>query len=524
MSSQANVKFIYGQNQLGQVAQGLDFVRGLQLYGVAPGSFAVTATQAVFSISDAESKGIVNDYADETKPQATYLITTKGNTGDTINFSVTEVNPNGLTTSVNLGTYTTGSGATTIAAQGAAIAAVINAGTYIHGYTASFLTATLTITGRAGLGVSLNTGSPVNVTITGAYVGTLTQPASATVGVASNKAIWHYLISEFFRANPTGKLWINFNSTVSSTYADIVTLQQNAQGECRMIGVYDPTSVNASTVDSNVTLLNNIMLTLPQSMQCNIVYAPNIKGVSDLSTLINGQTHTFANPFTSICIGQDGKAVGAQLFVTSGASIPCLGYLLGTSSSAAVSQNIGEVGAFNASNGIELDTPAFTNGQLYASLAASLVDQIDSYRYIFLCKYPSFSGTYFNNDYTYTTQTSDYSTISRNLTIQKSIRGVYNGVLPLLKSRIDLNADGTISQVTAQIFDTAASQPLVQMVKDGDLSSGMIAQGALVSGVVNINPTQNVLSTNKVAIGLKLLPQGVADYIEVGISFTAKLK
>ena len=507
--SQAAITFNLNPNGLGQPPLGTDYIRGLQLYGTAPGSFGTTATQAVYSLSDAETKGITNNYSDETAATGTYEITTKGATGDTINITITEPNPNSTSTDVDLGTYTIVSGDSTIALLGASLAAFINAGTYIHGYSATFNTATLTITARQGMGIALNSGSPITVTATGTHAGTTTQFSG---GAYSKKAIWHYHISEYFRAYPNGKLWINFTSSPSSNFTELTTLVNASEGECKAIGVYSFTARTVAQVASDLTAMQAIAVTAAAAYKwCNFIYAPNIAAVTDLSTLKNGQTYT--NYYTNVCVGQDGDGAGAQLYVNSGVSISCIGNLLGTSSKAAVSQNIGEVGAFNLTDGTELAVPAFSNGSLASSLATSLLDQLDGYRYIFLTTYTGYSGTFYNNDYSFCVQTSDYNTLSRNLTIGKAQRGVYSGTLPLLKSRLYLNADGTLTNTTSEQFRSAGYPALNQMVVDGDLS----AQDIIV------DPTQDVLSTNTVAETIKLLPVGIANYIEVNIGYVPKL-
>lgn len=500
-----------GQGGLGQAALNTDSYSGLQLYGTAPGSFATTACQPVYSLEDAVNKGISNDYSDETPATGSYLITTKGNTGDTVLLSVVEPNPNGVSTTVGLGTYTVGSSESTIALQGAAWAVIINAGTYSHGYSASFTTATLTVTARKGLGIALNSGTPIVTTFNAGtgFAGTITQFSG---GVYSKKAVWYYTISEFFRANASTKLWVQFTATVGSTYSELLTLQSTAKGECKRIGVLNLTARTAANVTADGSLLQAIATTLRGLFTpAEFIYAPNIKAISNVSTLQNQQGQT--NKDVAVVIMQDGNATGAQLYVNSGVSIPALGCVLGTSSAAAVSQDIGEIGAFNITNGVELAVPAFTTGELASSLSASVLDQLDAYRYIFATNLSNYSGTYINNDWTCIAQTSDYNRLCRNLVINKASVGIYTGVLPLLKSRLILNADGTLNEVTIQQFLTAAGTPVGQMQKDGDVSAYE----------VTVDPTQDVLSTNKIIVAVKIVPVGIADFIQINLGFAVKI-
>ena len=149
-----DIIFVKGQGGLGRPLAGEDFISGFLFYTAnLPSGFSSTnRIKQLFSISDAEAAGIKADYSDGTSAQASYLITTLGATGDTINLKVTEAN----NVIINLGTYTKVTGDSSIALLGANIAALINAGTVSHGYTASFTTATLTIVAPKRNGIFLN--------------------------------------------------------------------------------------------------------------------------------------------------------------------------------------------------------------------------------------------------------------------------------------------------------------------------------------------------------------------------------
>ena len=100
-----------------------------------------------------------------------------------------------------------------------------------------------------------------------------------------------------------------------------------------------------------------------------------------------------------------------------------------------------------------------------------------------------------------------------NRTIDKAIRGVYTSLLPEIAAPIQLNSDGTISDITIAHLESVAAPNLDQMVRDGDLSNYS----------VTINPAQDVLATSTVIIAVALLPKGVSRYIQVNIGFTTSL-
>lgn len=508
-----DITFLKGQGGLGRPLAGEDFISGLLYYtATLPSGYSSSdRVKKIFSVSDAVTLGINDTYSDATAAVAKWVISAYGATGDTVNISVVE--PNGT---VNLGTYTTVAGDSSIALLGASIAAFINASTVTHGYSASFSTATLLLTMPKKLGIYPNTGSPLVITIVGTVAGTITQPTgsgSTVLGVASKIAVFYYHISEFFRLQPKGVLYVGFYG-VPSTYNfnEITTIQNYSNGTIRQIGVFLNSECHAFT-SGDLTAINTQIVTYcdENHKPLSAIYGADVSGTADLSSLTNLNTLT-ANKVSAV-LGQDGAAQGKFLYTTVGKSITCLGATLGAVSFGQVSNCIEWVGKFNASNGVELDTPAFANGDLVSAKAESYLTAIDSNRYIFLKKYVGNAGTYFNDSHTAIIITSDYAYIENNRTIDKAIRGIYSSVLPALGSPLVLNSDGTLTDTTIAYFSSLAELNLIQMVRDIDLSSFQ----------VTIDSTQDVLSTGKLIIAVELLPIGVARSIQVNIGFVTAL-
>lgn len=540
--SRAGVFFTLGAGTGGGLAQSADATSGLHFYSslTFPGTFAATPIQPVFSLQDAVTKGIVNTHLGETAARAIYTISGTVTIGDTYAMTVTEVNPNGVTTVVSLGTATVATAATPTGGA-TDMAAQINAGTYLHGYTATSSSGAVTIIARPGIGIGLNPAvatNPLAVVVTGTSTGAITQQfgtgsGGATAGIASMCDIWYYEVSEFFRTsailgNTGAVLWIRFAASASSTYADVTTLQNGSKGACMRLGILNPTAKSVGQVVSDIDLLE----AQAQSLFTNYVpaalfFAPNIKAISNVSTLLNLQSATGqangGDKDVTCVISQDGAAVGAQLYVNSGVSVPNIGAVLGLSAAAAVSQNIGEVGVFNISNGVENNVPAFTTGELFSSLAPSLLNQLDSFRYLFCTTYPQYGGTYVNNDWTSVNQTSNYNRLGRILTINKFERQSYLALLPLLKRRIYLKSDGTMDQTTIEIYTGAVEPVIEQLVNVGDLSPGNLTGTGVTSGVIIINPAQNVQAQGFIAITYNLLAVNIADNINVTLQYTQSL-
>lgn len=503
-----DIKFRLGQGGLGRALAGNDYISGLVFYAVTlPSGFSTTnRIKQIFSVDDAEAAGILANYNDETKATGSYLLTAIGANGDTATIKVTE--PFG--TVVTLGTYTKSASETTVNAIAAAIAVIVNAGTRTHGYSATASTATVTITARAGLGIALNTGTPLAVTIVGTIAGTITQ---FTGGVASEQAVWHYHISEYFRLQPKGNLYVGLFAVPGGTYAftEVATIQNFSTGKIRQVGVYKTSSAfSAADLDTLHTVCNGQVAVHKEIIA---LYAGDISAVSDISTLADLSLKI--DNLTSMIISQDGGALGARLYAATGKTISNLGAMLGAVALAKVNESIAWVDKFNISDGTENDTIAFGNGVLLSSSSVSdnLLSDLQDKCYTFLRKFVGVDGSYFNENRTAIAINSDYAYIQDNRTIQKATRGVYTSLIPALNSPVAFNADGTIADTTIAYFEGLAETNLIQMQRDGELSAMSVV----------VNPDQDVLSTGIVYVTISLVPYGTARNIIVNIGFNVSI-
>lgn len=507
-----NISFVLGQGGLGRPLPGEDYISGLIFYtsGSLPIGFSSSSpVKQIFSVAGAEAAGITNDYSDAVAAQAIIHIGTAGNPGDFVMPDYTS----STGTLYNLGKYTVTSAESSATLQAAALAAVINSGTNTHGCTASASAANVTITLPVKEGIYPNTGMPVGLSTSGsAVVATLTQPSAATQGTASVLAVWHYHISEYFRLQPQGNLYVGvFAVPDGYTFTEINTLQSFANGKIRQVGIFKQSEAfNAGDLTAIDT---QCKLQATAHKELIALYAADMAGITDLSTLADLSQYS-ANTVSAV-IGQDGAAAGAQLFKATGKSVTTLGATLGAVSAAAVNESIAWVQKFNISNGTECDTPAFANGTLFNSTTVTdnLLTLLQNRRYIFLRRFTGVAGSYFNECSTATSPTSDYAYISDNRTIQKATRGVYAALIPALNSTVQLNADGTLSDVASAYFTALAEDPLHQMARDGEISAQQVV----------INASQNVLSTGLVVITISIVPTGTARNIQVNIGFNVSI-
>lgn len=515
-----SVDIVQTSGNSGKKSSSYDSWSGLIFYGTAPvvsGKWQqypgppIINAQQMLSVDDATSAGII-PYTDNTAPTATYLITTKGNTGDTLNIKCTIPKPNSTTLVVDLGTYTVGAGDTTIALQGAAIAAIINAGTPTHGFTASFTTATLTITAPKTVGVSLNSGTPYAVTVSATFAGTLTQ--NVVAGTVSYYSLWYYHISEYFRLFPEGTLWVGIISA-SSSFVETQTLQTASGSQLRQIGIFDNSSSrgSAANITGTITQLGAAVRLKQKTAPFYAIYSPNISGVADLSTLTDQNFNTSKEVQT--VISQDGAASGALLYVTSGMTVGHVGVKLATRAKARCSASDAQPDSilFNISDGVENDTVSFGNGQLLSVVSDNLVSQLDSFRYTFVRKFGStVVGSYWTGNKSCIDNRSQYANSNDMMTYNKISRILYSSLIPQLNSELIFNEDGTLRSYTIDYF-----QDLCEDSVTAEMITGFGAL-PLISGIkVVIDAAQKVKQTENFQIQASYIQNGIARKITVDL-------
>ena len=339
------------------------------------------------------------------------------------------------------------------------------------------------------------------------------------LGITKGHADWgtlHYQLQEFYRIQTQGNLFVQITDGITPgtiadydahDFAEIETLRRFAEGKIRQIGVFQ---VEAPFAAVQVTALDAQAKTArAEGQPLSIIYGSDISAVSDLTTLPD--LRALDAELCSVVIGQDGDGEGAAIATASSASCVALGALLGAVSLSAVNESIAWPEKFNLITGAELQVAAFGNGDLWKLKAPALLDAINDKGYIFLKKFTQFGfgGTYFQNNPTAVAITSDYAFINDNRVIDKASRFIVQRVLPKLNSPLQVNADGTLFEDTVAVFKGLTSQALEHMVKDQEISAFDVI----------IDPTQNVLSTSKLMVTVKIVPVGVARTIEFVVGY-----
>jgi hypothetical protein len=358
------------------------------------------------------------------------------------------------------------------------------------------------VTGVVFYSATLPSGFSVNDRIKTIYS---TKQAEALGITSTTFGLIHYQISEFFRVNADGKLYVSINAVPATTYdfSEVTKLVNFSDGEIKVVGVLANALVYATT---QVATLNTIATNLfNEHKPVSVLYAAEYSTFT-AATIPTAKSNA---PYVTVVLAEDGAGAGKALRTSSGKSVSALGASLGAVSRAKVNECLGWRRKFNMSNGIELEVPALCTGELVRDITTTQKNDLKDKGFLLLEKQTGYAGTFYVDSLTSDISTSDLSTLENVRTLNKSIMALRTALLPDLMSPLTLT-DGKLSALTIAHFEVLATQALEAMKADGELSYFEVL----------INPEQDVLGTSKLELTVKLIPQGVAREIQVNIGFT----
>ncbi len=131
--------------------------------------------------------------------------------------------------------------------------------------------------------------------------------------------------------------------------------------------------------------------------------------------------------------------------------------------------------------------------------------------YLTLRQYVNVGGFFYTDDPTATSNTDDYSSIARGRVIDKALTLTYITYIEEVNEEVEINDDGTID---------AGYIKALQSNIENVIGQAMTAKKEISAVKCTINPAQNVLSTNKIEIDLKITPVGYAKEILVRLGFS----
>lgn len=324
-----------------------------------------------------------------------------------------------------------------------------------------------------------------------------------------------YHINEFFKANDKGELWVGYFAEPVGAYdfLEVQTMQNFANGEIRLMGVYAPLEAFA---DTQVAALQTAIDGIPSNQPCSGFLASDMSAITAITgwgSVADLRLQTAKK--VSYVASQDGGAAGKALFDSLSVTISTIGRTLGDTSFAAVNQSIGEVGVFNISNGIELEIPALGNGDLVGDLSITVLGNLKDKGYSIIRKrLPDIAGTYHERTPTCISATDDFAWIDVVRVVDKASRLVIAANTPFINSRVLLKSDGTLSDDAVGFFED---------LSQSTLETNLTALGEISASEVTIDPLQDILSTSKLEITVKILPTAIAEFIEINIGLVTEL-
>lgn len=333
----------------------------------------------------------------------------------------------------------------------------------------------------------------------------------------------YYHVSEFFKMREKftglaqGVLWLTFKAAFAS--GDIPSIQNVASGKIRQIGVF----LTDAFVSSMVTYCQTGATTCEtNSTPLSVLLACDFSAI--LSTAAADLRALTAKNVT-VCIGEDGSGTGKTLRTSTTKSVTNLGAVLGCVASAGVHENIGWVEKFNLQHDSEYTSIklATSDSDVINTSPDTTISTLTTKGYNFLVNYTGISGAYNNDAPTSVAISSDYAYIENNRTIDKAVRGVRSALLPKVNSPLYVDSEtGHLSNGTISDFKAVAMTVLENMAAAGEIQTKV--DGSLSPNSVLIDPNQNVLTSSKISLTIKIVPVGVAREIAVTIGFTTKIQ
>ena len=162
-------------------------------------------------------------------------------------------------------------------------------------------------------------------------------------------------------------------------------------------------------------------------------------------------------------------------------------------------------------------TGALTNTKAYVGgatveVAAGDLAVIAGKGYITFTIYPNVSGYFFSGDPMCTATTDDYCMLARGRVIDKAHILAYTTFVQEVDDEVPVNSDGTL--------DAGFCKWLEQQIVN-QVNNTMTANNEISAVGCFIDPSQNILSTNRLNVVLKVTPVGYATDIEISLGFEA---
>jgi len=317
-------------------------------------------------------------------------------------------------------------------------------------------------------------------------------------------------IKEFYDAAGDGaELWImlvsqatNATTILDKTASNAKKLLNDAGGRIRILGV----SRNPAGGYTPNTTANQIDLDIINALVTGQALADDMQAAfTPVRFILEGYAFTGTTSGLANLKAQTKPNVAIVLGDTESGARSCVGLLLGRLAASPVQRNPGRV----KDGSLPITAAYLGTSTLEADESKAIA--IHDKGFITLRKHPGRAGYYFSDDPTCVAATDDYSSLARCRVIDKAIRIAAATFTNELLDEVQIDTNGRISTVKAKYY---------QAIIDNAVNTAMTAEGEISSFESYVDDQQNVLSTNKVCVELRIVPVGYAKAIEVQIGFT----
>tara|TARA_R110002111_G_scaffold86456_1_gene135505 strand:+ start:425 stop:1594 length:1170 start_codon:yes stop_codon:yes gene_type:complete len=324
---------------------------------------------------------------------------------------------------------------------------------------------------------------------------------------STNSVLVYEHINEFFRANPSGDLYLmlapqteSYSNLVDKTKDFSAKLLIEAEGKIRQLAVaYNPaTAVTDFTATSGAITKAQELADESYTKHRPVQILLEGKGF-DYSTPVDFRALNSKN--VSVMIGQ------SLVIANTSPTYAAVGTLLGTVSKTSVNENIAWVGKYNLYGGSL--TVASISGVAVSSISDGDLDTLNDKGSIFFRTHIGRAGYYFNDSHTCIALTSDFAYIENNRTIDKAVREIRIVLLPRLNSTVLVDGDGKLSPEVIKSYESDGRRALEQMLKSEEVSDFDVL----------VDPDQNILSTSELLVDFELIPTGTARKIKATVGF-----
>ena len=340
----------------------------------------------------------------------------------------------------------------------------------------------------------------------------------AALGVtAENNPRLYKHVQDFYTEAEEGTKLVIYPVDKAKTFTEICDKDTGVIKELIMVangtlrGIFVAGDGREATVTTN-GLDNDLFTALPKAQQ--LAEWATVSLYAPLFIILEGRGYKggVVKDLHKEAYNRVGVLIGDTVKASEGAAV---GLMAGRLATLPVQRNIARV-----KNGA-LKPIAMFLGEKPVEENASAVSDLYDAGYITPRKYVGKAGYFFTDDRLACEQTDDYAHITARRTIDKAYRIAYTALLDLMMDELAVNDDGTlrhgIIMAWQQMMENAVNRA---MTAAGELSADENGAGCKAY----IDPKQNVLSTSKIELVLKVRPFGYARYVDVKLGFQVENK